>query len=120
MNCSSSVAAAWASSSRFAVSGFIDRLSLPVDRRLEVGIADRALGDEVNRAAEELLERIGEIEIPIRDGVIVFPEIDDEIEIARLGRILASRARPKEVEPLDAIPPAEGGNLVSLALYLRN
>jgi len=76
-------------------SRFKDRLPRSLDARFEVGIADRAWLDEINRATKEGLERLFEAKIGVERERFGMPaiEFDQKIDIAMFGIEFATRGK---------------------------
>src|SRR5688572_9107665 len=98
------------SSSRFAVSRFIHRHPLLVDRLPEVGIADLLVGDHIDAAAQEGFHGPREPHEALRHAALVAAEIDDDIDIAALGIEPAAGRRPEDLQLANAELAAERGD----------
>src|SRR6478735_2287016 len=96
-----------ASCSRFAVRIFKDILPVGINHLPEIGVRDGRFGDEIDIAPEERFERFGKGEKALRVAGRAVPEVDDEIEIARLWLEFAGCRRAEEIEPVDAEIPAK-------------
>ncbi|MEJ7902127.1 MAG: hypothetical protein WKF63_09780, partial [Thermomicrobiales bacterium] len=101
-----------ASSNSFAVSRFIKIHSLFIDRLPEIGISDLWIRHQVDAASKQVFQRIYKREIAPGDAVFVVAEIDDEVEVARFRVEGAGSSGAEEVEALDVVVAAEGGDLV--------
>ena len=91
------------------LSGFKDRFPRPFDACFEVRIAHSTWLDEIDRAANESLERLFEIKMGVegeRFGMLAI-EFHKKIDIAALGVEIAARRRAKKIEPTHMKPAAQ-------------
>jgi hypothetical protein len=77
--------------------------------------------DEVHLAPEERLRLLLQPEVPLEELPRVVPlEGDDEVEVAGFGIEALSRSRAQQIEALDAVAPAQLGDLRSLGFYEKD
>src|SRR3954469_2416939 len=98
-----SSAACCMSNRYFRASSCIEKRSRRLDPLQEVGVLDRGGHHQIDRPAEQRLERLQQAEVAVRElAGKRGPEVDEEIEVA-VGRIkpLAGR-RSKHLQPADA------------------
>ena len=76
---------------------------------LEKWIANGFLGQQINWALEQLLQRVGETEIPVSilSGRAALPKANKEIQIAAARIECAACRRAKNIQPLNAVALTE-------------
>src|SRR5216684_4673429 len=98
----------------FSISGCIELSLRQLDRLSEIWVVDGGQLDEIDRPAEQFLDRKLEIEVRMPTVQIDRLELHDEVHIALILVKRPFHSRAKHRQPLDTILRAKSSDLVEM------